>query len=113
MLTHVVPSQSVGVDPEQPLTHAVPLHTGTPASALHTVPHAPQLGDTVMFVSHPLSGSLVQCAKPVAQSTFVKVHTPVALHVTPPVTFGRFAQSCPHEPQLVTLSSVHVPPQSR
>jgi hypothetical protein len=82
------------VEPEQLLTHAVPLHNiGTPASALQTFPHVPQLGDTVMFVSHPSSGLLVQCAQPGAQSAFVKVHTPAALHVTPPLTCGRFAQS--------------------
>ncbi len=93
VLTHVVPLQSVGAEPEQPLTHVVPLHTGTPAPALQTVPHAPQLGDTVMFVSHPSSGLPVQCAQPGAQSAFVKLHTPPAPHVTPPFTCGRFVQS--------------------
>jgi hypothetical protein len=59
VLTHVsVLGQSVGVLPEQPLTQAVPLHTGVPPE--HVTPHPPQLGDVAVLVSHPLSGPPVQ-----------------------------------------------------
>jgi len=61
VLTHVlVLVQYVGVEPEQPLTHAVPLHTGVPPE--HVTPQAPQLGDVVVLVSQPSSGLLVQWA---------------------------------------------------
>jgi hypothetical protein len=112
VFTHVlVLVQYVGVDPEQPLTQLVPLHTGVPPEQV--TPHPPQLGDVAVLVSQPSSGPPVQWAQPGAQSALVKVQTPPVPQVTVPLTCGRFAQSWPHVPQLVRPSCVQVPMQSR
>ncbi len=56
--THAL-SHNVGVEPEQPLTHAYvppdPEHWGIPLG--QRLPHAPQFAATETFVSHPGSGS--------------------------------------------------------
>jgi hypothetical protein len=95
----VVPLQRVGLLPGQPLTHDVPSQTGV--EPLHLTLHAPQLGDWVVFASHPFDGAPSQLAHPGAHDDSGKLHIPAEEQVTAPLTFARFVQSLPHVPQFI------------
>jgi len=110
LLVQVEPHRS-GVPPEHPVAHAVPLHTGIEEP--HVTLQAPQLGDWVVSVSHPLSGLPSQSAHPDSQDVIGKEHMPDAAHDVGPLTCGRFAQSLPQVPQFATPDGVHPASQAR
>jgi hypothetical protein len=86
-----VPLHRVGLGGMQPLTQLVPLQSGVLPPQVTM--HAPQLGDLLVSASQPLSGFPSQFAQPVAQDDIGKLHAPLAVHMTGPLTWARFEQS--------------------
>jgi hypothetical protein len=97
---------NVGAVAGQPETQVPFEHIGV--SAAQAFPHPPQFSGCVTSVSQPVSGSLPQCAQPLAQAAALNEQAP-AEHVVVPTTCGKREQSWLHAPQFLLSLVTHAP----